>query len=288
MIVISNSLPDRNEQKIAKLVVVDVDAITVRNKQVEMGLAQAASRCVLAIFDNKLERDDRQAVFTFSIPAGQNGEPLLLGLLAPSLSFWFQLTVLLLIQSVVCVILACFIYRFIIQQRNTVLSFLVGYGIVLPSVLAMPWVVTDLLDLQNMSLIMSVASTPTLVFFRCLEAMYGTSPAAVEEDMLTYCLYYCAVIQFRFDPNTKQPIPATPNEIWTKGLTALRSYFLIGCFYSAVASFSYLPFPTSILTTSSSEGSSLWDLFHWGHICNNFFLACTCCNVMYFRLLLLM
>ena len=243
-------------------------------------------QALLSQFANKLERDTREPIFTFQIPTtilallGQNNNiqndaksftAIYYGLLAPRFSFWWQLTLLIAMQSMICIGIACFIYKFIIEKRGTATAFLSGYGVVLPFVLLMPFHLCRYLQLQNMCLIMSVASTPTLVFFRCLEAIYGTSPAAVEKDLTTYCLYYCAVIQFQFDPKSNKPIKAKKGEIQAKGLQFVRNFFLMGAFYSLIAFFTYLPFPTSVLTHQTEE--SLIDLFHWGHLCNNLALA---------------
>jgi hypothetical protein len=72
-------------------------------------------------------------------------------------------------QSIVCITIAAVIYLFIIQKRGTGTAFLMGYGFVIPFVVLMPYYLIRALDLRNMCLMISVATTPILVVFRCME-----------------------------------------------------------------------------------------------------------------------
>mmetsp|Transcript_29691 Transcript_29691/g.45530 ORF Transcript_29691/g.45530 Transcript_29691/m.45530 type:complete len:443 (-) Transcript_29691:89-1417(-) len=242
-------------------------------------------QALLSQFTDKLEQDTREPIFTFQFPANliallgkaniendpSSSTTVYYGLLGPKLLFWWQLILLVAIQSINAVAVACFIYKFIIKQRGTTTAFLSGYAIVLPYVLWMPFKLCRALELQNMAQMLTLAVSTALVFFRCFEAMYGTSPAKVEQDLLSYCLYYCALVQLRFDSETGKPIKVTKEEMQTKVLQFAPNFFLMGVLNSIFHCFTYLPFPTSILTDQTAE--SWADLFHWGHLCNNLALA---------------
>jgi hypothetical protein len=102
--------------------------------------------------------------------------------------------------------------------------------------------------------------------------MYGTSPDFVETSMWNYCLYYCAIIPFRFDPKTGKTIKAERAEIIRKSTGLFWIYLLTMLAYSIVVPLEYAPFP-SPKGGPQSWPSSFLDLFHWGYILNNFVAA---------------
>jgi len=76
---------------------------------------------------------------------------------------------MLIVQAVICQIIAIVVYKFIIEKRGSMGAFLTGYGFVIPTVLVLPFQLIHFLDIRNTSLMMAIAAIPILSFFRCLE-----------------------------------------------------------------------------------------------------------------------
>jgi hypothetical protein len=231
-----------------------------------------AAVSVASLFTNKLDKDTRTPFYTFSV-TGIDGS---FGILGTSLPFWVQLATFLLMQSIVRVLLACVVYKCIIERRGTTTAFLVGYGFILPLVVMLPFWLIPLLDIRNMVLQISIASTPIFVFFNCLEAMYGTSPPVVEKNIVMYCIYYSSPIPFCIDHKTEKLVRATRTEIKTKARDYVINVVSTFLFFSILIPMAYAPFPCPREAAAGQPISSIYNLLHWGHLLNNFIIACTC------------
>jgi len=141
-------------------------------------------------FAETFNDDDREPIVAFGIPY-VDGE---FSLYAPSAGLWKLLGLLSVIVTTLSIILACFIYKVIVERRGTIGSFLSGWGFVIPMSLYLPFYLLDALDLSNKILCLSTA-TLSCVCFRCIEAMYGTSPDVVESSIWNYCLYYSSPVR---------------------------------------------------------------------------------------------
>jgi hypothetical protein len=166
---------------------------------------------------------------------------------------------------------AIFVPEDFVVNRGTSSAFLVGYGFVIPFTLWMPFVVIPWLGLENMILMVSVASTPTMVIFRCKEAMYGTSPPVVEKDIGTYCAYYSSVIPFRYDPEKQTSVKATFGDFLSKLRAYLANLAITVPVFSVMQSCKYSLFP-SPREIGGPLPSPMY-LFHWGHLLNNLAVA---------------
>lgn len=90
-----------------------------------------------------------------------------------------------LIQIVIQLVFAVFIYRVIVQQhRGTTFAFLIGYGVILPlAVLYIPFELLERLDIQNHAIKMGAGPCAFIIGFRVIEAMHDTSPTVVESSL---------------------------------------------------------------------------------------------------------
>lgn len=220
------------------------------------------------LFADKLDEDTREPILTFSAPAALGSGTY--GLLSPSLSFWLQMAAILVLQSILCNVLAVVVYYFIIQKRGTPAAFLTGYGFIIPFVIAMPYYLIKTIDLRNTCFMVCVASTPVLLTFRALEAMYGFSPPAVEAQVTNYMLYYGSVIEFVFDAQTKHAIKSTTNEALVKAKRFLIFYVFLGILFSILEPCSYAPVDTR---RDHTFDGTISDFLHPGHLANNFAVA---------------
>ena len=216
-----------------------------------------------SLFNDKLIDDDRQPTIVFSVGAGYK-----LGLLLPSPVFWLQLVVLLAFQTILCIGLALAILNFIVKRRGSPSAYLVGYGFIIPAVLAFPYVVISWLDIQN-TMSRFVLYVPTLITFRVLEAMHcheDDVPTA-EASVSNYVLFYSCLVEVKYDAETTKPLSLTQSEIAKRLWRILSQYLMLGILYSLVIGNSFAPF--EVPKEAHTLDHTLPDLFHLGHLGNN-------------------
>jgi hypothetical protein len=215
-----------------------------------------------SICANKFEDDTREPDLFLNVPYGGGT----IGITGVDPMFWNQLILILLLESVVSVAAAVVIYTLIVKHRGFTSAYLVGYGFVCPILLYVPFYLVYFLDLRNTALKIATATSPCLLFFRTLEAIYGTVPAFANESLGNFVLYYIAPIQFEFDAKTKKPVLATRSDLARKAIQCNVLFLQTMVFFSVLAPYNYRIFPTRTI-------HSPLDLFYWGNLCNNYILA---------------
>lgn len=163
-------------------------------------------------------------------------------LFAPRPLFWIQMSVLLMIQSVVAVLLAIIIYYGIIKNRGSSSSYLLCWGFIIPFSLTFPVYLLQFFNIRNRAILVSTAATPTLITFRSIEALCGFSPHSVEDSLSNYCLYYSSVIEFVFDSKTRRPARASRQDVIQKGKSFVMNFMLIILLISFMEEYAYQPF----------------------------------------------
>jgi len=142
------------------------------------------------VFDEKLTVEDRIPIHLFGS----------LAVLPPKLEFWVQLTALLSLQMVTSAAFAVVVYKLIVSRQEAApLSFLVGFGVVIPLALYVPFHLLVALDLQSKTLAMALICLPILVTLRCMEAMFGFVPPAAGKSLKNYIVYYASMMKTKFD-----------------------------------------------------------------------------------------
>jgi hypothetical protein len=131
----------------------------------------------------KLVDDDRDPVVVFSfaaVPGLIDEAGIKLGLLAPSAIFWVQLVLLLAFQTILCFGNALIVLSFVVKRRGLPSACVIGHGVIIPSVLAFPYVVMSWLDIQNL-MSRFVLYLPTFRDFPCV----GRN--ALQPERCAYC-----------------------------------------------------------------------------------------------------
>ncbi|GKY97581.1 hypothetical protein MPSEU_000716600 [Mayamaea pseudoterrestris] len=181
-------------------------------------------------------------------------------------SLWQQLVALILVQSIMNVAVGLIVYKYIVLRRGSTASYILGYGIICPLLVCLPYLFIDILQLTNMALRMGSAAGVTLLFFRCIEAMHDCSPAFATKSQNMYLWYYSVVIQFAFDKELETTIPISSDYIFGQIFKYMRSFVFASVLYSLLLPKDYRYF-------DSTEKSGLLDVFRVGNICNNFLMA---------------
>ena len=191
-------------------------------------------------------------------------------ILPPNPLFWIQLSVLILIHSFVSTILAIAIYHGIIQRRGSTFAYLLCWGFIVPFAVTLPIYLIRFFNVRNRAVLISTAATPTLVTFRCLEALYAFSPHSVEDSLWNYCIYYSSVIEFVFDEKTRSPAKASRTDVLQKGKSFVVNSIMVTLLLSFMETHAYQPFGTNRSETLVGIPTKY---VQSGHIGNNFLSA---------------
>jgi hypothetical protein len=162
------------------------------------------------------------------------------------------------------------VYHFIVLKRGTTVSYLIGYGLIIPLALHLPYTFMEALDLQNKVLKMSFFPLPTVVVFRAVEAMHDTSPCVVESSLATYMVYYSSAAHFIWDPETGKRRKMTGKELTSVLLKILMHSTLAVLLLSFLLHYDFQPFPS---TVKLEKYHFEWELFSLSHILNAYCLA---------------
>ena len=114
---------------------------------------------------------------------------------------------------------------------------------------------------------MSLTSQPTLLSFRIFEAIFGTSPAGVESSLRNYCIYHATPLECTIDERTKRPMKVAKGDVYMKTRSTLISFCLLVALISGTMP-SFAPFDVRVPAHTLDHYFS--DLFHLGHLANNY------------------
>jgi hypothetical protein len=185
-------------------------------------------------------------------------------------SFCLSTIQLSLLQIIFQCFFAVIIYEFIVKRRKTTSAYLVGYGVILPLALYLPYEIMEFLDIQNRAARMALTTLGTVVGFRTFEAMHGTSPHTVESSLGTYVTYYSSLMHFEWDPKTQTRRKITFSELARTIAKVLLHFHLASLLLSIEMHFDFQPFPSSV----KLDGFKLtWDLISVPHLLNVYILA---------------
>jgi hypothetical protein len=155
----------------------------------------------------------------------------------------FQLAAM---QLIVQCIFAVIIYLGIIQNRGKQLTYLLGYGVIIPLACYFPFPIIDLLDLQSPFVRLSLAIVTTIVVFRCIEAMHDTSPAVVETSLAHYVAYYTSLFDFYWDPKTKSRERISAKQLAEKLYRITCHFFFLSLILSYLLHYDFRPFHSAV------------------------------------------
>ena len=173
--------------------------------------------------------------------------------------------------QIIQVVFAAIVYKFIIPHRGTMGAYLLGWGILMPFSLWIPFEMLELLQIRNQILKLPVATVPMVVFFRSIEAMYDTSPPVVEASLSNYAIYYTATIHHVWDPKTNSRVKVTM-PVFFRNLLRVTYYFhCLSLSLSILMHFNFTPFASSPVVLDEFHFNL--DLLRPAHIANAYCLA---------------
>lgn len=193
------------------------------------------------------------------------------GVLPPKVALHGQLIFLLVAQMVMGGLTAVAVYELIIKRQGTAGSFLTGFGVIIPAVLAVPFWIISSLDIQCMPHRLALFSYPGTVAFRVSEAMFGFAPPAAKKSLRNYVTYYSSLMETSFEPKTLDPVRASRANLVRLILDFHGYVLLLSVLFSLASPWGYAPFGTR--AEAYSMDHKLGDIFGVGHLANNFIAA---------------
>lgn len=226
------------------------------------------------IFANKLVDDNRSHLFTFNIPIPGNGATC--SFLPPDFVFYFQIAVVIVIQSCINALLGYLVYKILVgpsTNAKTISStqFLFAFGIGIPALVMEPIYIMEFLDIRNAGIRMLFLANTITGSLKIPEALYGFTPALAKKNLYNYIIYFHCPFSIVFDPITEQPKRANL-EFFSKRLKTIgREFIIVSGITSILHEYGYEYFSTKL--SADSLEHSLADLFTWQHLLNNFSVA---------------
>ncbi len=201
-----------------------------------------------------------------------------MGLIPLDIGFWITTFTFLCGQALVNMVVALVVYEFLTPQRPN--CWLIGYGLVIPSLLLAPIWIYSQWQAPNITLMLCVCgAVPNILTLRVMEAMHGTMPDYVTNRKMLL-LYYSSTLQLMFQNG--QPVPLTRQRFWAKLTHFLSVYFQTSLLYSVLLATGYHPFSnylanayamasiTSLVLDGGASGLGLLTSLVTGYTLENF------------------
>jgi hypothetical protein len=251
-------------------------------------------------FANKYIDDDRLPIVSLSV-LNRDVE-----ILAPSVSFSLLIIWILFLQMMTGALMATVIYYWILpdttnsstpqlsKDRSSFSSsssslssfsskhraitmtstqgFIIGFGIIIPIALALPFALVDYCDIRNSGFRLALVSLPMTVTLRVIEAVFGFVPGMRRQTLWEYVMYVSFIMQPKYDRHTVKTVAATAQTT----LATLKAYmFWLSIFtiiYHSLSPIGFTPFSkVTGIDHDWDDRIVQWDL---GHIYNTFVQAC--------------
>jgi hypothetical protein len=229
-----------------------------------------ASKLLQKAFEHKFIVDDRHPVFTFKLPYFFSDDTEW-GILAPRIEPWLQVLLFVVVQAVIQSLFAAFIYRFIVPNRRTASAYILGWGICIPLSCYLPFTLLEFFDIRNRMICLPASTLMTCVTFRCIEAMYNTSPAVVESSMLNYVAYYSSPVSYVWDEKKQCRKPVEYSKVVSFAGEVLFYFMSASVAVSFLKHYDYRPFGGEI--TQYDKFHFGWEVLSLQHLGNAYCLA---------------
>jgi hypothetical protein len=188
-----------------------------------------------------------------------------LGIIPLELGFWITAFVLLCGQALLNTVVALVTYDYLLPTRPN--HFLLGYGIVVPTLLAFPLALFRYWRCPNISLMICLAGAlPNILTLRVVQAMHGKLPTYCQNNRKMLCLYFASTLLLSFENG--KPVLFTRRLLWQKfghfvSVFVQTSLLLSLLLSTTITSTKYQVFPSSPTN----------NIFYWGNLGNAFLLA---------------
>lgn len=140
--------------------------------------------------------------------------------------------------------MSCIAYQWIVKDHSSQTRFLVGYGVIIPAILYLPFPVVELFDIRSLALRLGLIAAPLTVSLKCLESMHGFAPETATRSLKDYMRHFAFIVYPLIDSKTQSHVPTTLASV-RKGIGLYLKHSLIsGVLYSFLMPYDFAPFPS--------------------------------------------
>lgn len=217
------------------------------------------------LFEDQLINDVRIPSFSIHVASFQ------VDFLAPNPLFFGHIITILSLQMFVACFLSAIMYYGIVlgsskEGVKSISGYLIGYGLVIPTSLLLPFWLIDILDLRNVGYRMGLVCLPMTVTLRCLESMYGFVEEPARKSLFEYIAGSAFIVKPFRDQN-QNLVPLTLEVVQRElryHATALVSFAIL---FHIFEPFQWYPFPSEV------QANQVWVSFDIGNLYNTFVQA---------------
>jgi len=204
------------------------------------------------------------------------GEYFAVQMLPPVVAAYIQIVVILLLQIAVSVILSIVMYYGILHSQSRAMSCLIAFGVVIPVALVIPFCWIEWWDIRSRALRMGLVCLPSIMTFRCLECLFGFTPAWVlvgtknasrSGSLWLYVQRNGFILWPKLDSSGNRLLPASLDSMWTEIKGYLLNLVIGAMAHSFMAPFNYAPF------LSGQEATGIFVTYSIFQLGNNFLTA---------------
>jgi hypothetical protein len=174
------------------------------------------------------------------------------------------------VQVLVQYIFAAITYLTIVKNRGKQFTYFLGYGVIIPLVCYLPFPLLEVLDVKSRVVRLALTTAPTIVSFRCIEAMHDTSPPVVETSIQHYVAYYTCLFDFYWDEKTKTRNKISAGELVHSIYRIICHFFFLSLITSYLFHYDFRPFPSAV---ELDQYHLTLELFEPGQLMNNYLYA---------------
>ena len=191
----------------------------------------------------------------------------------PSIHFFNQMTLLVVIQAVISALLAFPLYKLNVQptKKKSVVSTAFTFLIALPSTCYEPIYIIRLFGIHHIGLRMVLLTVPLIGGLRVLESYFGFVPAIPAKNFTNYIAYFACPFIVKFDEDKQEP-KRVSLKYFQQQLQIVGTYFIYtGLLMSLLWHYDWELF--ELQSSVDSFDHSLSELISWKHLLNNYFVA---------------
>mmetsp|Transcript_3160 Transcript_3160/g.5335 ORF Transcript_3160/g.5335 Transcript_3160/m.5335 type:complete len:411 (+) Transcript_3160:89-1321(+) len=224
---------------------------------------------VAILFGQKIDYDILDdTIFEFNV-----GKATRCAITHPSIHFFNQLPLLVVIQALASALLAFPLYKLNVQptKKKIVWSTAFTFLIALPSACYEPIYIIRLFEIHHIGLRMVLMTFPLVGGLRVLESYFGFTPDIPAKNFTNYLAYFSCPFIVKFDDDKQEP-KRVSIEYFRQQFQIVGTYFIYtGLLMSLLWHYDWQLF--ELQSSVDSFDHSLSELMSWKNLLNNYFVA---------------
>lgn len=219
-------------------------------------------------FSSLLEKSNESDQYDIILLQGIGKDRSDLFLRPPNLFYCTVIAYTIIASMLLSSILGSIVYKLIIPRPKSQTAYIIGYGVMVPFLLYLPFLSMDYFDIRQKHLRSFFVTIVVYWLFRTIEAIHGFTPPGSKVNLISYLAYFCTISEIKYQPETNNTVPATMRNILRKILRLLVLFLGVGLYSSILYHFDFLPFGVNVQPNSLDH--TVFDMLSYRHMLNNY------------------